>query len=344
MGWDPSAGFLDYDWRGFNEAMLLYVLAIASPTSPLDPSAWREWTSTYNWGRFHGQEHVNFAPLFGHQYSHLFVDFRGIQDDYMRRRGIDYFENSRRATYSQRAYAMANPDGWQGYGDSLWGLTASDGPADTTLEIFGRRRRFMEYAARGAALDEIRDDGTIAPTAAGGSLPFAPEIALPALVTMREAHGEALFGEYGFLDAFNQTWPAGFRRTRVTWRLGGGMTTTISASTRGRSSSWQKTTARISSGGTCGSIRRSFAGCGSRGFGVDGWIKPRQRNDVRLSCSRGVSVDHLNIRVRRTGQTERRHHSTPLGLRPRRRGGPAADPRVRAPASRHPSPGAADPF
>jgi hypothetical protein len=208
MGWDPSDGFLDFDWRGFNEAMLLYILAIASPTSPLDASAWREWISTYNWGRFYGQEHVNFAPLFGHQYSHLFVDFRGIQDEYMRRRGIDYFENSRRATYSQRAYAMANPDGWRGYGDSTWGLTASDGPADTTLEIDGRKRRFMEYAARGAALDEIRDDGTIVPTAAGGSLPFAPEITLPVLVAMREAHGEALFGQYGFLDAFNQTWPA----------------------------------------------------------------------------------------------------------------------------------------
>ncbi len=208
MGWKPDHSFLSYDWHGFNEAMLLYILALASPTSPLDPSAWREWTSTYNWGRFHGQEHVNFAPLFGHQYSHLFVDFREIQDDYMRRRGIDYFENSRRATYSQRAYAMANPGGWTGYGDSSWGLTASDGPADTTLEIAGRKRRFMTYAARGAALDEIRDDGTLVPTAAGGSLPFAPEITLPALVAMREEHGDPLFGRYGFLDAFNESWPA----------------------------------------------------------------------------------------------------------------------------------------
>jgi len=208
MGWKPDGSFLTYDWRGFNEAMLLYILALASPTSPLDPSAWKEWTSTYTWGRFYGQEHVNFAPLFGHQYSHLFVDFRGIQDDYMRRKGIDYFENSRRATYSQRAYAMANPDGWTGYGDSSWGLTASDGPADTTLEIAGRKRRFMTYSARGAALDEIRDDGTLVPTAAGGSLPFAPEITLPVLVAMREEHGDPLFGRYGFLDAFNETWPA----------------------------------------------------------------------------------------------------------------------------------------
>ena len=208
MGWDPSDRFLDHDWRGFNEAMLLYILALASPTFPVDSTAWREWTSTYTWGRFHGQEHVNFAPLFGHQYSHLFVDFRGIQDEYMRRRGIDYFEKSRRATYSQRAYAMANPEGWTGYGDRSWGLTASDGPADTTLEIAGRKRRFRQYAARGAAVDQIVDDGTIVPTAAGGSLPFAPEITLPVLVAMREKHGEPLFGQYGFLDAFNQTWPA----------------------------------------------------------------------------------------------------------------------------------------
>ncbi len=208
MGWDQSEGFNSYDWRGLNEAMLLYILALASPTSPLDPSAWKEWTTTYNWGRFFGQEHVNFAPLLGHQYSHAFVDFRGIQDEYMRGRGIDYFENSRRAAYSQRAYAMANPDGWTGHGKTSWGLTASDGPADTTLELAGRKRRFMEYAARGAALGEVRDDGTIAPTATGGSLPFAPEITLPALVGMREKHGDALFGQYGFFDAFNETWPA----------------------------------------------------------------------------------------------------------------------------------------
>ena len=209
MGWQPGEDFLSHDWRGYNEAMLLYILALASPTSPVEPAAWNEWTSTYTWGKFYGQEHVNFAPLFGHQYSHLFVDFRGIRDEYMRRRAIDYFENSRRATYSQRAYAMANPEGWIGYGDSTWGLTASDGPADTTLEVAGRKRRFMTYAARGAALDEIRDDGTLVPTAPGGSLPFAPEIALPALIAMREKHGDALFGQYGFVDAFNQTWPAG---------------------------------------------------------------------------------------------------------------------------------------
>lgn len=207
MGWDPSKGFIKADWRGLNEAMLLIVLALGSPTHPVGPEAWSAWTSTYRWGRFHGQEHVGFAPLFGHQYSHAFIDFRGIQDSYMRRRGIDYFENSRRATHAQRRYAIANPDNWNGYGPDSWGLTASDGPDDVALEIKGRTRRFMEYAARGASFNEVRDDGTIAPTAAGGSLPFAPEIALPVLVALREKHGDALFGQYGFLDAFNETFP-----------------------------------------------------------------------------------------------------------------------------------------
>jgi hypothetical protein len=207
MGWHPSSGFIAADWQGYNEAMLLIVLALGSPTHPVDPAAWTAWTSTYRWGRFYGQEHVGFAPLFGHQYSHVFIDFRGIKDAYVRGKGIDYFENSRRATYGQRSYAMDNPMKWTGYGKDSWGLTASDGPTDDTIAVRGERRPVYGYTARGASFTEIRDDGTIAPTAAGGSLPFAPEIALPALVAMREKHGEALFGRYGFLDAFNETYP-----------------------------------------------------------------------------------------------------------------------------------------
>lgn len=207
MGWKPEESFLSSDWRGMNEAMLLYVLALGSPTHPIEPAAWEAWTETYAWGRFYGQEYVGFAPLFGHQYSHVWIDFRGIRDAYMRDRGIDYFENARRATYAQRLYAIANPGRWSGYGERSWGLTACDGPADTTLAIGGRNRRFHTYAARGASFTEAVDDGTIAPTAAGGSLPFAPEITIPVLVAMREKHGELLLGEYGFLDAFNQTYP-----------------------------------------------------------------------------------------------------------------------------------------
>ncbi len=205
MGWTPEEGFHTYDWRGFNEAMILYVLALGSPTHPVEPAAWEAFTETYRWGTFQGQEHLNFAPLFGHQYSHVWIDFRGIQDKYMKGRGLDYFENARRATLSQRAYAIANPGGFRGYGENVWGLTASDGPLDGDVEIDGRKIRFMTYAARGAAMGEIRDDGTIAPTAAASSIPFAPEIAIPAIEEMDRRWGTHLVSKYGFLDAFNPT-------------------------------------------------------------------------------------------------------------------------------------------
>jgi len=207
LGWHPEAGtgFLPYDWRGYNEAMILYLLALGSPTHPVDTAAWSGWTSAYQWGTFFGQSHVGFAPLFGHQYSHVWIDFRGIRDAYMQAHGIDYFENTRRATYAQQAYAAANPGGWTGYSDRVWGLTASDGPGDVTLTLGGRQRQFHGYWARGASFTETPDDGTLAPTAAGGSIPFAPEIAVPALWAMRQTYGTSLFSTYGFRDAFNPT-------------------------------------------------------------------------------------------------------------------------------------------
>jgi hypothetical protein len=205
MGWRPEEGFIAHDWQGLNEGMILYVLALGSPTHPIPEDAWTGWTSTYRWADFQGYAHVNFAPHFGHQYSHTWIDFRGIQDAYMRNRGIDYFENSRRATYAQRAYAIENPMGWKGYGENVWGLTACDGPIDGEFEVNGEMRRFHTYAARGAAANDIRDDGTIAPTAAVASLPFAPEIVEPAIEEMRRRYGAKLYSTYGFLDAFNPT-------------------------------------------------------------------------------------------------------------------------------------------
>jgi hypothetical protein len=205
MGWAPEHGMLDYDWSGYNEAQLVYILALGSPTHPVGRDAYDAWTSTYDadWGTFQGQEHLGFPPLFGHQFSQVWLDLRGVQDDYMRSRGIDYFENSRRATLSQRAYAIANPSHWKGYGADVWGLSASDGPVDATLDYEGTPRLFRTYSARGAGIEYVHDDGTIAPAAAAGSMPFAPEIVVPALQAMRARYGRQAFGQYGFLEAFN---------------------------------------------------------------------------------------------------------------------------------------------
>jgi hypothetical protein len=206
MGWTPESGYIEADWHGLNEALILNVLALGSPTHPVDVASWDAYRSTYRWAPFYGQQQLNFAPLFGHQYSHVWIDFRGIQDSYMKSKGIDYFENSRRSTYSQRSYAIANPGNWKDYGANVWGLTAGDGPQDTLLTLRGSSRRFWSYTARGAAAGESRDVGTIGPTAAGGSIAFTPEISIPALVTMREKYGDNLFSTYGFLDSFNPTY------------------------------------------------------------------------------------------------------------------------------------------
>ncbi|WP_244395877.1 glucoamylase family protein [Beijerinckia indica] len=209
MGWTPDGHFLPYDWDGYNEGMLIYLLAIASPTHPIAASTWQSLTGTYDrqWGTFQGETLVNFAPLFGHQYSHSWVDFRGIRDQWNQSRGFDYFENSRRATYAQRAYAKVNPGGWRDYGENIWGLTACNGPGAVTKTVDGQVRSFEGYKARGAGQDYITDDGTIAPTAAGGSIAFAPEIALPALEEMKNRYGARIYNRYGFVDAFNPSFP-----------------------------------------------------------------------------------------------------------------------------------------
>jgi hypothetical protein len=206
-GWTPKDGFLEYDWRGYNEAMLVYLLALGSPTFAVAPEAWGEWTSTYDksWGTAFGQEYLRFPPLFGHQYPQVWIDFRDLQDAYMRRRGLDYFENSRRAIYAQQAYAIANPRRCKEYGATVWGITASDGPADMELEEGGVSRLFRTYSARGigAAGTGTHDDCTLAPTAAVASIPFAPELAIPAVLEMNRRFGEHIYAKYGFFDAFN---------------------------------------------------------------------------------------------------------------------------------------------
>ncbi|HLU37684.1 MAG TPA: glucoamylase family protein, partial [Thermomicrobiales bacterium] len=186
---DPSTGFIVHDWLGYNEAMILYILALGSPTHPVGPEAWDAWASGYGgqWQTHYGYTYLVFPPLFGHQYSHVWIDFRGIQDAFMEEKGIDYFENSRRATLAQRAYHIANPGGYPNYSKDEWGLTASDTPDG--------------YSARGAPPPQ-NDDGTIAPTAPGGSIAFAPDESIAALRTMHRKY-PALWGPYGFRDAYN---------------------------------------------------------------------------------------------------------------------------------------------
>jgi hypothetical protein len=193
MGWHPESGFISSRWIGYNEAMILYIMAFGASANPLPGSQWGSWTSGYAWRTNYGQAYVQFPPLFGHQYSHCWIDFRHITDSYMSSHGINYFENSRRATLAQRAYCIANPGGFTGYSSNNWGLTACDGPG------FGP---YAGYSARGAPPAE-NDDGTIAPTAPGGSMPFAAEICVPALRNMYNQFLTNIWTVYGFRDAFN---------------------------------------------------------------------------------------------------------------------------------------------
>ena len=206
MGWHPESGFIAQDWIGYNEAMIVYVLALGAPRHAVAPDAWEAWTAGYakNWRGSGDTRHLAFAAQFAHQYSHLWIDFRGIRDAAMRRAGFDYFENSRRATYAQRAYASANPMGWQGYSADIWGLTACDGPTFSRQPYRGVERSYRGYSARGPQdFPDGFDDGTLAPTAAVASLPFAPEIVVPAAEALHRRYGPLIYGRYGFLDSFN---------------------------------------------------------------------------------------------------------------------------------------------
>jgi hypothetical protein len=193
MGWMPESGFLGARWIGYNEAMILYLLGMGAAEDPLPAEHWASWTSGYEWATHFGYSYVQFPPLFGHQYSHMWIDFRRIADPYMAEKGLTYFENSRRATLAQRAYCIENPGGFTGYSGRVWGLTACDGPGT---------EGFFSYIARGAPPPQ-NDDGTIAPTAVGGSMPFAPEHCLPTLRHLYDTYRPNIWTGYGFRDAFN---------------------------------------------------------------------------------------------------------------------------------------------
>ena len=212
-GWKPKRGFIKYRWTGYSEALILYILGLASPTFPLPRESYEAWTSTYEWKELYGHEFVYAGPLFIHHLSHMWIDFRGIQDDYMSGKAIDYFENSRRAIYAQQAYAMRNPKNFVGYDRFCWGITASDGPGPAVRKFKGKTIRFYDYKAR--SIPNGPDDGTLAPWAVASSLPFAPEVVLPSLERINRDYPE-MTSQYGFKCSYNPTFSSG-KHKRAGW-------------------------------------------------------------------------------------------------------------------------------
>ncbi len=205
LGWKPESGFDKIGWVGYNEGLFLYILAAGLGYNNYK-TAYKKWLSTYRWKEpFKGLSHVIFPPLFGHQYPHMYIDFRNLRDEFMRKKNIDYFENSRRAVLTQWKYAILNPQDWKGYDSLTWGLTACDGPGPAFND---NGKKFNWYIARGTSGPEIvmNDDGTIAPTAAAASIVFAPELVAKTVFNMFVKYGKkGLWGKYGFVDAFNPT-------------------------------------------------------------------------------------------------------------------------------------------
>ena len=201
-GWKPERGFIPHSWTGYDEALLLYILGLGSPTHPLPEESFAAYCSTYTWKEIFGREMLYSGPLFTHQLSHLWIDFRGIRDVFMRDHDSDYFENSRKATHVQQEYAIRNPMEFVGYGEHCWGFTACDGPGWDKRVVNGIERQFFDYLARGAPFGP--DDGTVAPWAVVASLPFAPEIVIPSVRHL--AHLDVgMTKPYGFKPSFNQT-------------------------------------------------------------------------------------------------------------------------------------------
>jgi hypothetical protein len=186
-GWKPETGFLKPRWDTYSEDTILYLLAIASPTHPLSPGSWYAlWRDRY---RYQGYEYYTTigVPLFMHQYSHAWIDYRGRSE--IRGDRIDYFQNSVNATLAHRAFCINLRGTFPSYDQNTWGITASDSAKG--------------YLAWGGPPRDPDIDGTLVPSAAGGSLMFTPELSLTALRSMNEKFGQRVYGRYGFVDAFN---------------------------------------------------------------------------------------------------------------------------------------------
>jgi len=186
-GWKPENGMLKNDWDAYCELMLLYLLAMGSPTYPIAADSWQAWRRPwveYEGLRFIGTPTNALAPLFVHQYSHAWFDFRGRRDVW-----TNYFENSVAATEAHRRFCGGLRQRFPHFGEELWGITASDSARG--------------YVVWGGPPEHGPLDGTLVPCASGGSLPFLPRETLRTLRVMRERWGQRTWGRYGFVDAFN---------------------------------------------------------------------------------------------------------------------------------------------
>ena len=186
-GWTPEGGFIRNRWDNYSEHTILYFLAIGSPTHPISARSWYAWTRDLN--RYPGFRFIGNAPLFTHQYSQAWIDYRGRRENQGSR--IDYFANSVTATRAHRQFCLDLRSRFPGYSEDLWGITASDSPNG--------------YVAWGGPPAQGPIDGTVVPCAAAGSLMFAPELCMPVLRKFREGFGDRIYGRYGFVDAFNPT-------------------------------------------------------------------------------------------------------------------------------------------
>lgn len=200
QGWKPDSGFLHYGWEGYSESIILYVLAAAAPARAVSKDAYGAWTSTYQWENIYDIDLLYAGPLFIHQFSHAWIDFRGIRDAFMQRVGSDYFSNSHNAVLVQREYARRNPLEFTGYDENCWGLAACDGPTRETVSVATGDHRLFGYAARGVPYGP--DDGTIAGWSTAASLPFAPDIVMEAIRSMQRRH-PGMMSDGCYVSGFN---------------------------------------------------------------------------------------------------------------------------------------------
>ncbi len=201
-GWTPERGMIPHRYEGWTEGLAMYALAAGAPSHAVPASSWTAATRAHRWLELDGLGHLHAGPLFIHQYSHLWLDLDGVADDWLAMRGIDFAENTRRATVAQSRYAARNPRGFVGYDEQCWGFTAGDGPGCFVRAHAGERVQFEGYHARGAPFGP--DDGTIHPWAVAASLPFEPELCLATLDRMLRRHPR-LLGRYGLVSGFNRS-------------------------------------------------------------------------------------------------------------------------------------------